>query len=136
MRRLEFFATMLLAGSAIARPALGQGPRVVEIAPGDSIRLVYQTVLDRVPAARMPGKRLDVRYTTSIPASDPAARLAQADRAAKYFGSEAVNAGARRLSIGICDTQDCVERRHPPSEWHLYERRHEGWRRVHPDRIR
>ena len=136
MRRLEFFAAMVLAGSAIARPALGQGPRLVEIAPGDSIRLVYQTVLDRVPAARVPGKRLDVRYTTSIPSSDPAARLAQADRAAKYFGSEAVSLGARHLAIGICDSRACVERRHPPSEWHLYERRHEGWRRVDPDSIR
>lgn len=136
MRRLERFAAVVLAGSAIAQPALGQGPRMVELAPGDSITLVHQTVLDRVPAARVPGKRLDVRYTTSIPASDPAARLAQADRAAEHFGSQAVKIGVRRLSIGICDTRACVERRHPPSEWHLYERRHDGWRRVDPDRIR
>jgi hypothetical protein len=34
------------------------------------------------------------------------------------------------LSIGICDTRECAERRHPPAQWFLYERTNDGWRRV------
>lgn len=110
--------------------------RTVELAPGDSVQLVWQRIFERGPALRVALKRLDVGYTTTIPASDASARIAQADRAAEFFGPAAERAGARRLSIGICDTRECAERRHPPSEWHLYERRRDGWRRVDPSGLR
>jgi hypothetical protein len=136
MWRMAWILAAGVASAGVTELAQAQGPQTIEIAPGDSVSIVHQRVFDRGPAVRVPGKRLDVQYTTSIPASDAAGRLAQADRAAAYFGPQAAKAGARRLSIGICDTTACIERRHPPSEWHLYERRHEGWRRVDPDRIR
>lgn len=136
MRRMAMVLAGVVAGASVTAVAHAQGPQATEIAPGDSVTIVHQRVFDRGPAVRVPGKRLDVQYTTTIPSTDAAARLKQADRAAAYFGPHAVKAGARRLSIGICDTKACVERRDPPSEWHLYERVHEGWRRVDPDRIR
>jgi hypothetical protein len=65
-----------------------------------------------------------------FPATDAAARVAQADRAAQVFGPSAIDAGARSLSIGICDTQACAQRRDPPASWYLYARTAQGWRRV------
>ena len=56
-------------------------------------------------------------------------RLAQADRAAQFFGSQAVELGVTRLSIGICDTRACAERRDPPGAWFLYVRTNNGWKR-------
>ena len=122
--------------AAVAVPAGAQGPTMVALGPGDSVQLVDQRVFDRGPAMRVPGTRLDVKYTTDIPASDAGARLSQADRAAQHFGAEAERVGAHRLSIGICDTRACVEGRHPPSAWHLYERGARGWRRIDPRTIR
>lgn len=105
--------------------------RTVVIAPGDTVQLLNQYLFDRGPAQRPAGRRLDFQYATRIPASDAAAREQQADRAAQFFGPEAVNAGARRLAIGICDTRACAENRDPPAAWYEYERSHGGgWRRV------
>lgn len=96
----------------------------------DTVRMLSRIVSDAAPAALPPGRRLDFVYSTAIPASDKNARAAQADRAAQSLGAEAIEVGARRLSIGICDTRECAQRRHPPAEWYLYERTVSGWKRV------
>lgn len=104
--------------------------RPVAIADGDTVQLLIRYVHDAGPAMRMHGKRLDFVYSTSIPASDRAGRRAQADRAAQSFGPQAVELGARQLSIGICDTRACAQRRDPPAEWFLYDRIGTGWKRA------
>jgi len=58
------------------------------------------------------------------------ARGEQADRVAQRFGDEAFKAGARALTIGICDTRACAETKEPPRQWYVYERGIGGaWRR-------
>ena len=105
--------------------------KAFEVAPGDTILLLSRFVHEGGPAMRQPGRRLELQYATRIPASDSAARLRQADRAAQFFGPEATDLGVRRLSIGICDTRACAARRAPPAVWYLYERGASGWRRSH-----
>lgn len=99
------------------------------LAPGDTVR-VFSSLVHDGGMGRSSGRRLDVIYATRIPAGDSDSRAAQADRAAQFFGAQAIDAGARRISIGICDTQACAERRHPPAAWFLYERSAQGWRRL------
>ncbi|MGH7637900.1 MAG: hypothetical protein ACREOK_09635 [Gemmatimonadaceae bacterium] len=77
-----------------------------------------------------PGRRLDFVYSTKIPAGDRSARIAQADRAAQALGGQAIELGVNRLSIGICDTRACAQRKDPPAEWFLYQRTNSGWKRV------
>jgi len=126
---------LCFSGSAAsAQPLANAGypnvDRQLEVAPGDTIQLLSRMLLDGGPAMRLPGRRLEFHYTTRIPASDSVQRIAEADRAAQFFGAEAIDAGVRRLSIGICDTKACAERRHPPAMWFMYERTATGWRRA------
>lgn len=121
-----------LAAQSASTSAYPNVDKPVVVAPGDTIQLLIRMVSENGPAMRLPGKRLDFVYATRIPASDAAARQAQADRAAQMFGPEAVEMGVRRLSIGICDTRACAQRRDPPAEWYLYERTQTGWRRARP----
>lgn len=100
----------------------------VVLSQGDTVRVFNSHVNDGGPGQG--GRRFDVIYATRIPVADVSARVAQADRAAQYFGPQAVEIGAKRLSIGICDTQACAQRRDPPAAWFLYERSAQGWRRV------
>jgi hypothetical protein len=130
-------AVILSAGAArllsAQRPGTAQYPNVdkaVTIAPGETVQLLIRFMNDGGPAMRTPGKRLDLVYSTTIPASDAPGRRAQADRAAQLFGLEAAELGVRHLSIGICDSRACAERKHPPSEWYLYERGPQGWKRA------
>jgi hypothetical protein len=130
-------AFVFLAHVALPRGAQAQAgsaypnvDRLHVIAEGDTVRLLIKYVHSGGPAMRAPGKRLDLVYSTSIPSSDRAGRRAQADRAAQSLGGQAVELGARQLSIGICDTRACAERRDPPAEWFLYERTESGWKRV------
>jgi hypothetical protein len=120
--------------AAFAQPLANGGyPNVdkqLEVSPGDTIQLLSRMLLDGGPAMRLPGRRLEFHYTSRIPATDSAGRQAEADRAAQFFGASAVDAGVRRLSIGICDTKACAERRHPPAMWFMYERSATGWRRT------
>jgi hypothetical protein len=130
MKQLWTLAIALLA--AAGAPLEAQYPNVdktVTLAPGDSIRLLSRIVQD-VSMSRPPGRRLDLTYSTWIPSHEVAQRKAQADRAAEFFGPQAVEIGARRLSIGICDTRACAERKDPPAEWFLYERTSRGWTRA------
>ena len=128
----------LLAAAAVPDPAQAQAvgsaypnvDRPFAIAEGDTVQLLIRYMHTGGPSMRPPGKRLDLVYSTQIPASDRAGRRAQADRAAQVLGSQAVELGARHLSIGICDTRACAERRDPPAEWFLYERTHSGWKRA------
>ena len=99
------------------------------IAPGDTVR-VFSSFINDGGMGRGNGRRLDIIYATRIPASDAESRAAQADRAAQIFGPQAIDSGVRRLSIGICDTQACAQRQHPPAAWFLYERTGQGWRRI------
>ena len=127
---LRAFLTLLVAASAAgAQGAYPNVNRYVTLAEGDSVRLLIRVVNDGA-MARPPGRRLDFIYSSQIPSANAAERKAQADRAAEVLGPQAVEIGARRLSIGICDTQACAERRDPPSEWYLYERTARGWKRV------
>jgi hypothetical protein len=131
---LAVLACAILASRSHAQGARGGYPNVnqtVVIAPGDTVQLLNRFLFDRGPATRPAGRRLDLQYATRIPASDAAAREQQADRAAQFFGPEAVNIGARRLAIGICDTRACAENRDPPAAWFQYELAQNGsWRRV------
>lgn len=102
----------------------------VEIASGESVRLLIRYVNDRDAGTVNRGKRLDFVYATSIPKSDAAARQAQADRAAQVLGAQAAELGMHSLSIGICDTDACAQRKAPPSDWYLYTRTNSGWKRV------
>lgn len=117
----------LLQAGSISTPV--RADSTVILAPGDTVR-VLSSFIHQGGTSRTDGRRLDVIYATRIPANDAESRLAQADRAARFFGPQAIDIGVRRLSIGICDTQACAERKHPPADWFLYERSAEGWRRV------
>jgi hypothetical protein len=125
--------SMLFSTRADAQQSAPSGyPNVdkpLAVSPVDTVQFLIRVINEGAPATRPSGRRLDVLYATRIPASDPAARQAQADRAAEFFGPDAIEIGARRLSIGICDTRACAERRDPPAAWYLYERTNNGWRR-------
>jgi hypothetical protein len=127
--RIRIAITGLFLAAQVGAQAYPNVQKRVEVAPGDTVMLLNRLINDGGPALRPPGRRLDFQISTSIPVSDSAARVQQADRAAQYFGPAAVEAGVRRLSIGICDTQACAERKHPPGAWYLYERTSNGWRR-------
>ena len=96
--------------------------RGIEIAPGESVHLLNRILVDRRPGQRSV-RRLDFQYRTGIPATDEAARAAQAQRAAQVFGAMAIEAGARTLGIAICDSDACAKRTTPPRVWYLYELR-------------
>ena len=124
---------MLLSAAAQAQgpssPGYPNVDRPFAIAAGDTVQLLNRVFIDRAPGAR--GARLDVQYSTRIPAGDMTARGEQADRIAQMFGREAVKMGARKLSVGICDTRACAETREPPKQWYLYEPGIGGvWRRA------
>ena len=121
----------LLAISALLQTgAVSTGAdSTVVLAPGDTV-LVLNSFVHQGAIGPAGGRRLDIIYATRIPANDATSRIAQADRAAQIFGPRAIEIGARRLSIGICDTQACAQRKHPPAEWYLYERSADGWRRL------
>jgi hypothetical protein len=118
-----------LAASAAGAQGYPNVDRYVTLAQGDSVRLLIKVVNDG-SFSRPPGRRLDFIYRSEIPASNGVERKAQADRAADVLGAQAVEMGVRRLSIGICDTPACAQRKDPPSEWYLYERTSRGWKRV------
>jgi hypothetical protein len=123
----------LAVGTADAQrsgPAYPNVDKAIEIGPGDTIRLLIRYMNEGGPMVRGPGKRLDLVYATSIPKSDAAARMAQADKAAQIFGVDAVELGVAKLSVGICDTRACAERKDPPSVWYMYERTNRGWKRM------
>src|SRR6266581_7737441 len=103
---------VVVLGCTLSAVAHAQGPsspgypnvdKPFAVAAGDTVQLLNRVFIDRAPGAR--GARLDVQYSTRIPASDMTARGDQADRAAQRFGDEALKAGARALIIGICDTR-------------------------------
>jgi hypothetical protein len=132
---MAVFGCGLIAAPLAAQNSVGSGypnvNRAVAIAPGDTVQLLSQFVFDRGAAVRTAGRRLDLHYSTRIPASDAATRQEQADRAAQFFGPEAIKIGAKRLAIGICDTRACAENRDPPAAWFQYERTFNGeWRRI------
>ena len=130
--------SLVLALIALPDPAAAQSAQSgypnaekrLEVAPGESIMLLNRVIHEGGPATTPPGRRLDLQYSTAIPATDSAARMEQADRVAQFFGPDAIGVGVRRLSIGICDTRACAERRDPPATWYLYERTSTGWKRT------
>lgn len=136
MMRFVAILAMLLAlplARALAQAGPATYPNVdkpVDIGPGETVRLLIRYVNDRDAGAVSRGKRLDFLYSTSLPKSDAAARRAQADRAAQVFGAQAAELGMHSLSIGICDTDACAQRKAPPSDWYLYTRTNSGWKRV------
>ena len=136
-RLTRCFLVALVLALAASRPSAAQpqqsgypnAEKRLDLAPGESILLLNRVIIESGPTTRPPGRRLDLQYSTRIPATDSLARMEQADRAAQYFGPDAIGVGVRRLSIGICDTRACAERRDPPATWYLYERTSDGWRR-------
>lgn len=127
MLTLSLVVSALLQAGPLAAPA--RADSAVVLAPGDTV-LVFNSGIHEGGIGRNGVRRFDVLYATRIPASDAAARAAQADRAAQVFGPNAIEGGAKSLSIGICDTQSCAQRRDPPASWYLYARTAQGWRRV------
>ena len=134
--RISYVVIALAASASAEAQAFRAGgggypnnERRVELGPGDTVVLLNRVVHEGGPSMRPPGRRLDFQYSTVIPASDSASRIQQADRAAQFFGSQAVELGVTRLSIGICDTRACAERRDPPGVWYLYVRTNNGWKR-------
>jgi hypothetical protein len=119
-------SALLQAGSIVPPP---RADSTVVLAPGDTVR-VFNSFIHEGGIGRNGAKRFDVLYATRIPVADGESRAAQADRAAQVFGPRAAEMGVRRLSIGICDTQSCAQRRDPPAAWFLYERTAQGWRRI------
>ena len=101
-----------------------------EVAPGDTVQLLSRLMHEAGPAMPRPGKRLDFVYATNVPANNRAGRAQQADRAAQSLGAQAIELGVNRISIGICDTKECAQRKHPPADWFLYQRTNSGWKRV------
>ena len=131
--------TLIFASSVIASPLCAQrsGPatypnvdKPFEVGPGDTVQLLSRVMQEPGPAMSRPGRRLDFVYSTVIPASNRAARAAQADKAAQALGAQAIKLGVNRISIGICDTRECAQRKHPPGDWFLYQRTNSGWKRV------
>ena len=136
IRRLCLLTTAMLS---IAAPLRAQGaapaahPNVDKpfaVSPGDTVQLLSRLMHEAGPAMSRPGKRLDFVYSTHIPSSNRTGRATQADAAAQSLGAQAVELGVNRISIGICDTKECAQRKHPPSEWFLYQRTNNGWKRV------
>lgn len=121
---LVFTAVILAASPGGAQDAVHPGypnvDRPVEIAPGESVHLLSRILVDRAPGMRAV-RRLDFHYRTTIPASNAAARAAQAERAAQAFGARALEAGARTMAIAICDTDACAKRDEPPRVWYIFE---------------
>src|SRR5262245_12865179 len=109
LRSLSRWGMVGLVLAILPRPAIGQGQgangypnaeRRVGLTRGDTVTLLNRFVHDNGPAMRPPGRRLDLQYSTLIPRTDSLARLEQADRAAQFFGPQAIELGVRRLSIG------------------------------------
>ena len=127
---------MAMLGAAAPAVAQKSGPsypnvdKPMVLGAGDTVQLLSRYVHEVGPLAVPPGRRLDFVYSTAIPASDKRARAAQADRAALALGPQAVELGVHRISMGICDTPECAARKHPPTDWFLYERTSTGWKRV------
>jgi hypothetical protein len=94
--------------------------RPVVLGAGDTVRLLNRILVDRAPGQR--GTRMDIQYSTRIPAGDSAARAEQADRLVRIVGIDAWKIGARRVTLSICDTRACAETREPPRTWYAYER--------------
>lgn len=124
---LHLFTAALLQASSLHINGVRPDSTLV-LAPGDTVR-IFSSFVHEAGIGRGP-RRFDVIYATRIPTNDAASRAAQADRAAQVFGPQAIEVGVRRLSIGICDTQACARRVHPPAVWFLYERSAQGWRRI------
>jgi hypothetical protein len=116
--------------SAAAQKGYPNVDKSFALGPGDTVVVLSRFVNEGGPAMRAPGKRLEFQIRTAIPASDSKARIDQADRAAQQFGAQAADLGIRRMSIGICDTKECAERRHPPAAWYMYEQTSTGWKRA------
>lgn len=128
------FASAVAIGSAQAQEAIHRGypnvDRPVAIAPGETVHVLNHLLVDRAPGMRAV-RRLDFQYRTTIPASDAAAREAQALRAAQFFGAAADESKSPMLSIAICDTDACGKRDEPPRVWYVYEKGAGGvWRRI------
>ena len=121
--RLAVLGCALMAGASSRALAQGTYPnvdRAMVLAPGDTIQLLNRILVDRSPGQR--GARIDVHYSTRIPASEAAARADQADRLAQIVGADASKIGARKLTISICETRACAETREQPRSWYVYER--------------
>jgi len=129
MRSLSALAVVFAILSAApvgAQVAVHSGyPNVneaLEIGQGEQVHLLNRVLVDRGPGVRTV-RRMDFQYRTAIAAADAGARAAQAERAAQVLGPVAVDAGARVLSIAICDTEACGRRAEPPRVWYVFELR-------------
>jgi hypothetical protein len=103
-----------IANAALAQASAGYPnvDRPLALADGDTVQVLNRIVVDRAPGMR--GTRLDVHYSSRIPASNAEARAAEADRLAQVVGADAWKIGARRVTISICDSRACAETREPP----------------------
>lgn len=140
-KRLSLALGCIVAAASPARllaqrPANWPYPNVnkpVAIGTGDTVQVLNFIILEPGPNALPPGRRFDVQYASRIDVRDSVARHAQADRAAAFFGPQALQLGARRLSIALCDTRSCGETFEAPRVWNLYAQDSLGrWQRATP----
>lgn len=120
-----------IAGQALAQATTGYPnvDRPLALGEGDTVQVLNRILVDRAPGMR--GTRLDVHYSTRIPATNADERAAQADRIAQIVGADAFKIGARKVTISICESRACAETREPPKFWYVYERGLGGvWQRA------
>lgn len=121
------FGSSRALGQLPASPLYPPNDRLITVAKGDVITLLNSSVF--VPPSQS-GKQFNVQYMSRIAASDTVGRRAEADRAAAYFGPQAIELGAQRLALTICDTRTCAEAREAPAVLYLYRHGADGvWRR-------
>ena len=128
---LVIAAVLTLAAKAGAQTATTYPnvDRAFAIADGDTVQLLNRILVDRGPGQR--GARIDVHYSTRLPASDADGRAHQADRLAQIIGAEAWKAGVKNVTIAICETRACAETKEPPRLWYIYQRGVGGvWNRA------
>lgn len=129
---IAVLGSVLIAGSSsrgLAQSIYPNVDRPMALAGGDTVQILNRILVDRAPGQR--GARIDIQYSTRIPASDDAGRAEQADRLAQVIGAEASRIGARKFTISICDSRACAETREQPQAWFVYERGLGGvWQRM------
>ncbi len=126
--------------AAIHHDALGQLPSAspsrskdsAVVVGGNRVHVVDWAIIQfmSMSPGRVPNRRLDITYVTSIPVTDSTAVRLQADSAAQVFGPAALRFGARGLSLTICNMNPCTMP--AATTWIGYEWGDSTWRRLPP----
>jgi hypothetical protein len=90
--------------------------RVVEVSPGDSVRILM--VVKRIEATGAP--KYVAYYSTEVPVSDSAARARQGELLANRIGPGLDNPSPRELTLAVCDTASCAQLLESPNAAFVY----------------